>query len=311
VPVNRNGSPLDKSVSLIDEIKLNYDQSSFSIDFATLSYTSPGMTEYWYKLQGLSDNWIELKKNHKVYFTELPAGSYNFMVKSKSSYGEQGEKTSALKIVVMPPFYASKIAYFLYFCLGGLLFYLGLRYYHRLTKAKNILKLRQLNNRKEREIYQAKIEFFTNVSHEIRTPLTLIKSPLEKMLKKEGLDAETLGNLSIMEKNTSRLLNLVNQLLDFRKTELENTSLTFVETNFSELVRKVYERFSQSIQEKGIDFELGMDEDDIYAFVDAETMRKTLGNLFNNALKYSEKQIKTTLHKENGSLVFTIKNDGY
>src|SRR3546814_6161147 len=115
--------PTRRSSDLIDEIKLNHHQSSFSIDFATLSYTSPGMTEYWYKLLGLSDNWIELKRNHKVYFTELPAGSYNFMVQSKSSNGEKSEETSALKIVVMTHFYDNNLASFLYICLAGLLFY--------------------------------------------------------------------------------------------------------------------------------------------------------------------------------------------
>jgi signal transduction histidine kinase len=103
--------------------------------------------------------------------------------------------------------------------------------------------LRYLENDKEKQIYNAKIEFFTNVAHEIRTPLTLIKGPMEKVIKRSEHVPEIQNNLKIMEKNTNRLLDLTNQLLDFRKTETNGFSLSFVKTNISDLLADTFLRF--------------------------------------------------------------------
>src|SRR5690606_37775338 len=130
------------------------------------------------------------------------------------SYGKD------LKISITAPFWASTMAYAFYFLLTTAIIFFGVRDYHRRTAERNKRKLRQLNNKKEKEVYQAKIEFFTNVAHEIRTPLTLIKSPLEKILKSDEQSTFLKENLAIMSKNTTRLLDLVNQLLDFRRTEI-------------------------------------------------------------------------------------------
>ncbi|RTY99965.1 response regulator, partial [Flavobacterium bomense] len=148
------------------------------------------------------------------------------------------------------------------------------------------------------------------ISHEIRTPLSLIKSPLEKLLEKVDLKSEIRENLSIMDKNVSRLLHLVSQLLDFRKTELESVSLTFVKTNISNLIRETHTQFSQIIDSKNIDFELKMETENLIAYVDVEVLTKILSNLFNNAIKYSKSNIILSLTNKEGYFKLTIKNDG-
>lgn len=308
--VGQADSPIKESITLLDHLTLSPTQSSFSLDFAALGYTAPHNTEYWYKMDGLYNDWIHLQKDHKVHFTELAPGTYYFRVKSKNSSGVWGQETSALKIEVLPTFWKSNVAFALYTFLIVLSVFLGFRFYHERIKAKNNQKIRQLNNRKEKEIYEAKIEFFTNVSHEIRTPLTLIKSPLEKMIKSADHDTHLMENLSIMEKNTSRLLDLANQLLDFRKTELETINLTFVEVNISNLIRKTHTRFSQAIKDKNIDFDLSLGTKDIYAYVDTEAIKKILSNLFNNAIKYAKKQVLVSLSLDDGNIELTVKNDG-
>ncbi|WP_339709131.1 two-component regulator propeller domain-containing protein [uncultured Kriegella sp.] len=310
VVVGQTNSPIEESITLSDHLVLKPSQTSFSLDFAALSYTAPENTEYWYKMEGINNDWIYLNKNHKVYFTELAAGHYNLTVKSLNSSGVWGKETSGLKIEVLPVFWKSNIAFALYVCFAVLSIFFGFRYYHRWTKSKSNQKIKQLKNRKEKEIYQAKIEFFTNVSHEIRTPLTLIKSPLEKILKTVDHDPKLKENLSIMEKNTSRLLDLVNQLLDFRKTELETVNLTFVEVNISELLRKTQTRFSPAIKERNIDFVMNLEPDDIYAYVDTEATKKILSNLFNNAIKYAKSQVIVSLNCSDENLELTVKNDG-
>jgi len=309
VVVNEEDSPLDESISYIKKITLKNYQSNFNIDFASLNYTAPELTEYWYKLDGINDDWIYLNKNNKVFFTELPSGDYKFRVKSLSVNGVWS-KQAVIEITILPPFWASSYAFFCYFLLiAGCLYWL-LRRYHNMNIKENDQKIANLNNEKEKEIYQAKIEFFTNVAHEIRTPLTLIKSPLESLLKRTYDSAEIPQNLLIMEKNTSRLLNLVNELLDFRKTEMEGLKLTFVETNISILVRQLQLQFTPLIEEKNIHLKLELGEKNIYAFVDEEAIKKILTNLISNAIKYAKKEVIITLFRDENTLEFIIKNDG-
>lgn len=310
VAIEQEGSPLHKSVTFTKKIELKPRQSSFSLDFAALSYTTPEMTEYWYQLSGLNDEWIPLNKKHEVFFTELPAGDYNFKVKSVNISGVWSEEASALQIKVLPTFWKSNLAYALYTLLAGMLIFLGLRAYDLRAKARNKELLRELSIKKEKEIFQAKIEFFTNVSHEIRTPLTLIKSPLEKMLKKVDASSELGEHLHIMDKNTSRLLVLVNQLLDFRKTELENIDLTFVKFNISELIRNTCLRFSPSIKDKNLQVELKTGPEDIYASVDIEAIKKIVSNLIGNAVKYAEQEVVISLEASETSFRLKVENDG-
>jgi len=309
VIVNDVNSPLDQSISYIKKITLNNNQSTFNIDFASLSYTAPELTEYWYKLDGINDDWIYLNKNNKVFFTELPAGDYKFRVKSLSTNGIWSKEAN-INIEILPPFWASNYALLLYFLIIVAVSYLLLRSYHIRTVKENNRKIAHLNNEKEKEIYHAKIEFFTNVAHEIRTPLTLIKSPLESLLKRTYQSPEIPQNLLIMERNTSRLLNLVNELLDFRKAEMEVLKLTFVETNISALVRSLQTSFTPLVEEKSLHFDLELGDKDIYAFVDEEAIRKILSNLINNALKYAKNKVFITLFRDEIALEFIVKNDG-
>ena len=308
--VNSTNTSIKKSITFLDKLKLKPHESSFSLDFATLSFVGPKTIEYWYKMEGISDSWIPLQKNHKVYFTELPSGNYKFTVKSLNFNGVWSHESLPLKIEVIPVFWKSSVAYFIYFFCFLLLIYSIARYYHKRTVTINNQRIKELSNKKEKEIYQAKIEFFTNISHEIRTPLTLIKSPLDKLLKQIDKAPEIEDNLLIMEKNTSRLLDLVNQLLDFRKTEMESISLTFVETNLTTLIKKTHQRFTESIKDRNLNFEFNLGETDIYAFVDAEAIKKILSNLLGNAIKYAESKIIFTLTFHEEFLKLQIQNDG-
>lgn len=309
VDANEKDSPIKQSISHIDELELNNSQSSFNLEFASLNYTAPELTEYWYKLEDVNKDWVYLERNNKVFFTELAPGDYVFKVKSLNSFGVWSKEVN-LKIKILPPFYASIYAYILYFLLMCAGFYYIIRYSQNLTQIKNNRKIKHLNDEKEKEIYQAKIDFFTNVAHEIRTPLTLIKGPLEKLLIMEHPAPEVPQNLSIMKKNTSRLLKLVNELLDFRKSEIGGLKLTFVESNISSMVRNLHLRFSQLIEEREIEFELDLGDKDIFAFVDKEAFKKILSNLINNAIKYSKEKASITLFRDDKKLTLVVKNDG-
>jgi len=312
--INKDGSPLNKSVSLTDKIILNHTQSTFSIDFASLSYTAPEMSEYAYKMEGLSGDWTFLKTNRKVYFTNLSPGTYTFKVKSANSSGSWDTKESALIIEILPPWWASKWAYGLYALAVVLLTFYIFRFFHLRLKEKNSRKIEHLEIVKEKELYEAKMQFFTNVAHEIKTPLTLIKGPLENVIKKAGEIPEIKNSLRIMEKNTERLVDLTNQLLDFRQTEINGFSLNFTKENIIEIAEDIFTSFKPLADKKGIALSISLPLQEVSAYIDIDAFNKILTNLLSNAIKYaSTKAVLNILPLKPADKMFTIevKNDGY
>lgn len=308
--IGENGSPLKKSITFTDTIILRHNQSTFSIDFAALSYTSPEMTEYVYKMDGLDPDWTHLQANRKAYFTELPPGEYIFRVSTINSLGARIGKEAILSIHILPPFWASKAAYLLYTVLIIVLIYYIVGSYHRRLREKNRLKLEQLAHKKEEEMYRAKIEFFTQVAHEIRTPLTLIKGPMEKIIKQVDEVPTIRKNLLIMEKNTNRLLELSGQLLDFRKTEEQAFVLTYQHLEVTQFLKDQVERLGPTAMELRIKIKLEVLKEELWVYVDVEALDKMLSNLLNNALKYAASKIVIRLQKEELFFRVIIASDG-
>lgn len=182
----------------------------------------------------------------------------------------------------------------------------------RRNQRKQSWLMAEMKQQQEKEIYAAKIDFFTNVAHEIRTPLTLIKCPLDNVLKEQNLSDSVKEDLKIMSQNTDRLLNLTNQLLDFRKIETKGFNLTFVEKNISEIVKECYLRFTTLVKQKNLNFKLDLPEEDVYASVDKEAITKIISNLFINAIKYGETYIEVVLLRDKATHTFCLKvtNDG-
>ena len=306
--IDRQGSPLKQSITFSDKVVLTHSQSTFSIDFASLSYTAPEMSEYAYKMEGLDADWIYLKTNRKVYFTNLTPGVYTFRVKAAGS-----EETS-LVIDILPPWWTSRWAYICYTALILLLTWYITRAYRLQLKDKERRRIEQLEIAKEKELYEAKMQFFTNVAHEIKTPLTLIKGPLEKVIRKAGDDPGIKDSLRIMERNTGRLVDLTNQLLDFRQTEIKGFSLSFTEANISGIAEEIFASFRPLAEQKGLSFSLYTGTKDIYAYIDTDAFNKILTNLLSNAVKYAKSKVELhifPLRSGDRSFVIEVKNDGY
>lgn len=304
---------LSKSVLYTDQITLKHNQSSFSIDFAGLSYASPVTTEYAYKMTGLYNSWEYLKTNRKVYFTKLAPGTYVFEAKAMINGSNEWSKNNIkLRIVILPPFWKTSLAYALYSILFLGIVTAAILQYHQRTDLKNKRRMKLFEHQKEKEIYQAKIEFFTNVAHEIRTPLTLIKGPMEKIMKLSKEVPVIEKNLKTMNRNTDRLLNLTNQLLDFRKTEVQGYSLNFVKVDISELIEDIKMQFQDAAESKQISFETLLPSVHFFAYVDTEALYKIMSNLVDNAIKYGKSKVKIVLSIDPGEDQFSIQtfNDG-
>jgi ligand-binding sensor domain-containing protein/signal transduction histidine kinase/DNA-binding response OmpR family regulator len=307
-------SPLQQSITYTSQLTLPYDQSNLSFDVAALSYVLPEQNAYAYKMEGLDKEWTSLKEARRIYYTKLPPGSYTFRLKGANESNVWNDAETLLRITITPPIWASTAAYILYNLLAiafvGLLF----RYYHVAMVEKNMRKLKTLEIEKERELYTAKMEFFTNITHEIRTPLTLIKLPLEKLLAQPGPSADVAENLKMMERNTNRLVDLTNQLLDFRKAEGASLTLSFIRTDVNELLKEIAADFEKTARQNEQAFNLEVPRISLQAYIDVEAFRKIVSNLLSNALKYAERHISVAmLPFASNDDVFTIeiKSDGH
>jgi len=312
--INKKDSPLRQSITFTGDVQLKYNQSSFSIDFAALSFVSPAMTEYAYKMEGLDNEWTHIRANRKAYFTKLPPGDYVFRVNVADSQGDFKGKETALRITILPPFWASLPAYLAYGLVVLAATWYAIRSYHRRVKEKNRRKLELLRHRKEEELYRAKIDFFTNVTHEIRTPLTLIKAPLEKVMKKADELPTVKRHLQTMERNTERLLELTDQLLDFRKTEVTGYQLSFTPISINSLLRENCRNFKFVAAQKNIRLTLDLPATSCVALVDKEAVTQIISNLLLNGLKYAERRIYISLPAPVPSdtlFSIVVKNDGY
>jgi signal transduction histidine kinase/ligand-binding sensor domain-containing protein len=292
---------------------LQHHQSTLSIDFAALSFTAPEMTEYRYKMDGLEGDWTLLKTARRLYFSSLRPGSYTLKLQALDPAGFGVLAQNELSITILPPWWASSWAYLLYTLLFVGLTWVLLQKYHHTTRKRALRKIELISLQNEKELYAAKLDFFTNVAHEIRTPLTLIKGPLERVSRKVGHLPDLRNSLRIMERNTERLIELTSQLLDFQKAEARGFRIQFETTNISELLEEHFANAKALGDEKGLDCRLLMPLKPLLTSADAEALNKIFANLLNNAVKYAAKKIVVRLetHQPDArhfSIIF--ENDG-
>lgn len=292
-------------------LTLAYDQSTFYIDYTSLNYQAPDLTQYAYCMEGLNPKWVHVVGENRVYFTKLPPGEYVFKVKAANLSGIWNDEPATFQVKVLPPWWLSPVAWggYVLLALGGI--GLLILWGARRNRAKMQKKMREFEHEKEKELYQAKINFFINIAHEIRTPLTLIKSPLEKVTGDTKLSASARNYLDVVGKNANRLLDLVNQLLDFRKTEIEGYKLNFIPHDIISLVHETYERFHDTAEQACLQMRIEENAPSLLAYIDKEACTKILSNLLSNAVKYAKSKIIIHIERE-GSEWFTIdiKNDG-
>ncbi|MBO9618071.1 MAG: histidine kinase [Niabella sp.] len=310
--IDPNGGPLKKSLQITDTLRLPYNASTFNIDFAAINYTSPDNVKYAYKLVGLDKNWNYIKTNRSVYFTNLPHGTYLFKVRSTNSSDVWQPNERTLTIIITPPLWETTGAYLLYTLLLLLLLSGAIVFYRNYMHHKQLRKMQLYAIQKEKELIESKIDFFTKVAHEIRTPLTLIKAPLEKITKLITKTPQTEKYLTSMNRNTERLLELTNQLLDFRKIESQQLSLNFIETSVPQLITDIWNRFQATAENKNIEFSLKVPEGSFTAFIDKDAFTKIVSNLLDNAIKYGSSLVRTELSEpdRSGHFELRVSNDG-
>ena len=303
-------SPLQNSIEYTEQLILKSKQNTFSFKIVAPSYVSTGDAIIRYRLEDYDSEWEKCPRNTIISYSNLKYGDYTF----RAIYGEDGTGDElSMNIEIKPPFYLSVWAHCFYLLLAAVTLFVVYASIKRKNLAKARMMKQELEQEKERAIYESKINFFTDIAHEIRTPLSLINGPLEYVLDHSELQDETREELDIMKQNTERLINLTSQLLDFKKMENQKYNLSFIKCNVSDIVRKNFVRFTTLARQKNISFRLDCVGDDIFAWIDKEAYTKVLSNLLNNGLKYAESFLTITLKMKDGGEGFfqlITENDG-
>ncbi|MBR1940762.1 MAG: response regulator [Bacteroidaceae bacterium] len=293
------------------EIHLKYYQSTFDIYLSTLTYQRHGSIRFAYQIN--RNGWIDAHSN-MISFIGLPPGTYSLKIKAMDNNGfDLTEDPLAVVIRIQPPWWRSSLAFIVYGCLVLALVFIIIRRYQNKQKIKLQRQLRDYEAEKEKELYQTKINFFYNIAHEIRTPVTLIKTPLERLIKYAKICDRGYRSLLMMDRNADRLLKLVNQLLDFRSAENEGGSqLYFRREDILSLLHNNIEDFHDSLENYELQMNVSSSVDSLYADVDREAFYKIMSNLLSNAIKFGEHLISIgiSVDSEAGWFHIDVSNDG-
>lgn len=296
-------APVGCSIAYSSDVTLEYVQNSFSLSFSTLDYV-PGIL-YSYMLKGYDDEWSPASELNTAVYKNIPSGKYVFKVKACDASGEWLDMPTDLYVSVKPPFYRSAIAYCVYLLVFIGVLFVAHKIFSRMTKLRNEAKM-------EKQLTEYKLMFFTNISHEFRTPLTLILHSLEKLRKSE-LSSSDRSAMRTMEAGTTRLLRLVNQLLEFRKLQNDKHALRLQQTDVVKFCQEIFDIFQESASAKNIDFSFRASEPEYVMNIDQGDMDKVIYNLVSNAIKYTPERGKvevvvSVLHSESRVRIEVIDN---
>lgn len=264
-----------------------HDENTFHIAFNVMDYTRNRQVEYAYLMEGLHTAWFENGNDHRVMFRNLPPGTYTFRVKARLRNQPWSTDETSVSIRILPPLWLTGYAKLFYLAVGCLLLYLALRFYKHRLELENRLKLERHQHENDRKLNDERLRFYTNMTHELRTPLTLILGPLEDLLQDKTLSPGHANKLSAIRDSSVRLLNLINQLLEFRKTGTENCRLCVERADLGKLVQEIGLRYKELNSNARVDFRLSIAPTDTTLYFDPDVMTIILDNLLSNAIKYT------------------------
>lgn len=307
VQVGEKDSPLTQALSYTQNIKLDYDQNSFIIEFSTLDYSLAFPSRFIYKLSHFDNEWSTPSSLNFASYKNLSPGTYHLHVKACNSAGIWSDEETVLNIVITPPFWETTWAYLFYFLVVVIVLYVAFCLIRNFNNLRNRIQV-------ETQLTEYKLMFFTNISHEFRTPLTMIQGALEKIESLNKIPKEMVYPIQLMNKSTNRMLRLINQLLEFRKMQNNKLSLMLEETDVMVFFYDIYRSFKETADDKQIDFHFAPSTSSYKMFVDQSKLDKIVYNLLSNALKYTPKGGKVVfaiiVNEEVGKLFISVSDNG-
>ena len=307
-PDKKNGV-LQKSIEFQDNIILDYDQNSFSLNFLALKFPDAKNIVYSYLLEGYTKYWIETKGAGTVNISNLPPGEYTLKMKAESSLGKAAYKN--LHITISPPFWKTIPAYVLYLMLMAGLIWALIKYYSERIHLKNSLLFEKKQRQLEHDLNEERLRFFTGFSHELMTPLTLILAPLENLFS-QIKSKKQLKNLQFIERNAHSLHRSISKLLEFRKSEEGLSQLNIEGYILSGYLSLWVKNYQPLAKEKKITLQCTVPEEKMLFWVDLDKMQVIVNNLLSNAIKYGEEggNVLVALTHDNMHFEIKVKDSG-
>lgn len=300
---------LTKQTSIID---LNYNQNDFSFEFTALNFSQANKNQFAYKLEGFDNDWNYIGNNKTATYTNIDQGEYTFRVKASNNDNHWNDIGDAIVIQIQPAPWKTTWAYLCYLLFISILSYATYALIKVRNKEKNELKKEKINRERLEEVNQMKLKLFTNISHDFRTPLTLIIGPLQRMIENNmGNDFVQKQHIT-MQRNANMLLQLITQLLDFRKSESGKLELHASKSNIVTFTEEIKLAFEDLAKVKNITYNFTSEKKEIDLWFDKIKMKKILFNLLSNAFKYTQddSEIKIHIESNNSEVIISITNFG-
>lgn len=278
---------LDTDISFAETINLSWKEATFSFGFAALNYTASENNRFLYKLEGWDRDWIAADGERKVTYTNVTPGRYTFRVKASNNDGLWNEAGRELTIIITPPFWQT----WWFRLLVAAIVLTGAYYFIRF---KRKVQLERFAESQREKMHEMQLQFFTNISHEFRTPLTLIMGPVEKLLK-ENPDSQHNHSYQVIQRNANRLLQLINELMDFRKAESGALRLQVMRGSLNHFLHEIADQFSEMASQKKIRFNIKVDDIGRETWFDRQVLEKIVINLLSNSFKFTASGGEVTL----------------
>lgn len=294
------------------EIRLLYNENDFSIDFAALNFINTRKNRYAYMLEGFNKDWVMADgKTRRIAYTNINPGEYTLHLKAANEDGVWNEQGISLKITILPPFWKTTWAYILYLLVGAALLFFSRKMILQRAHRRFALQQERREAQGLHELDMMKIKLLTNVSHEFRTPVSLILAPIEEIIKQTKDPGDKL-KFQLIRRNARRLLNLVNQLMDFRKMEMQELKTEPVAGDLMTFIQETADSFTDLAERKGIVFTYHTNCTTLAALFDHDKMERILFNLLSNAFKFTPEggTVTVTANVAGPALEVQIKDTG-
>lgn len=293
------------------KLVLDYSRNFFNLSFSVVDYINGNNYTYSYKIDGLSDNWVENGLSTTAVFSNLSPGEYTLLVKYRSNITGKESEPFPLKISIIPPWYMTKWAYAAYFLLFMAMVAGGIRMIIIRYRRKRNRMIEKMNRQQREELYESKLRFFTNITHEFCTPLTLINGPCEKILSYNKIDGYIQKYASMIQQNALKLNALILELIEFRRLETGNKMLKVEPVFITGQILTIAESFGELAESRKLDYKLQIDKE-LHWNTDISCLSKIVNNLISNAFKYTPEYGTITVEAsvENDRLCIRISNTG-
>lgn len=277
---------LDSNIQFQKRIVLNNRNKDFSLSFTSTSYLNNKENRYRYMLRGYDKEW-HVGNDRTAHYTNLNPGKYTFEVYAANNDGLWSENPAILELRIKPSPFFSFWAIAAYILIAAATAFQIRKTINARIQLRQELFIERVKREKDEKFHQERLRFYTNISHELRTPLTLIMGPIKQLIGGES-SAATIEKLNyLILNNSQRLLSLVNQLLDFRKSVYEGMKLKTTFSNIVETIESNIDAFEFMAREKSIKVSFSNESKIVEGWFDKEKLDIILFNILSNAFKFT------------------------